>query len=279
MHYDQKVGLALGILLVGVAGAFFFRHDQKPNAALSALDRTSAIDAAIIEKPLTPYLPGTNQRTAKTNTAQSTKQSDGHRIGSLRAVETNPGGIAAAAPSSLSKGPGTDSNQAQSGDTVPYPLDPPIDHFLPAESTAIARNDETVPAIEANQPKPAAADTFHVVERGDTLSSIAARYLGRESRFYELFDANRDQLQRANDLKPGMKLRIPDANGGVITHRPQVAKREVDTSQPKRFVPPGRKQSAPDEAGQPAAQQPEAAPGDPKKWSGKRLSQLPPQVQ
>jgi LysM repeat protein len=279
MHYDQKVGLALGILLVGVAGAFFFRHDQKPDTALSVLDRTSAIDAAIIEKPLTPYLPGTNQRAVGSNTAKSAKQIDPHRTGSLQAVETNPSSIAVLNSSPISKHSTADGTSALPGDQVPYPIDPPVDHFPQGESAAIARNEADAPSAETSNPKPASTETFHTVERGDTLSSIAAKYLGRESRFYELFDANRDQLQRANDLKPGMKLRIPDANGGVITHRPQMAKREVDASQPKRFVPPGRKQSAPDDAGQPAAQQPEAAPGDPKKWSGKRLSQLPPQVQ
>jgi len=40
-----------------------------------------------------------------------------------------------------------------------------------------------------------AADIVHVVRRGDTLSSIANRYLGGPTRYLELFEANCDRIQ------------------------------------------------------------------------------------
>jgi nucleoid-associated protein YgaU len=40
-----------------------------------------------------------------------------------------------------------------------------------------------------------AADVVHVVQRGDTLSSIAGHYLGDPTRYPELFEANSDRIQ------------------------------------------------------------------------------------
>lgn len=50
----------------------------------------------------------------------------------------------------------------------------------------------------------------HIVTDGETLSSIAGKYLGSQARYQEVFQANRDQLKSVNDLKIGMKLNIPD---------------------------------------------------------------------
>ncbi|MFN3256899.1 MAG: LysM peptidoglycan-binding domain-containing protein [Ilumatobacter sp.] len=50
-----------------------------------------------------------------------------------------------------------------------------------------------------------AADVVHVVQRGDTLSSIADQYLGDPSRYPELFEANCDRIQ-----PDGRRLTDPD---------------------------------------------------------------------
>ena len=50
---------------------------------------------------------------------------------------------------------------------------------------------------------------IHVVEEGDTLSAITRKYLGHEN-FSEILSANRDILPDPNQLKPGLKLRIPN---------------------------------------------------------------------
>jgi nucleoid-associated protein YgaU len=47
------------------------------------------------------------------------------------------------------------------------------------------------------------------VGRHDTLSDIAARCLGRSSRWVQVLGMNRDQLQDAGSLKSGMVLRLP----------------------------------------------------------------------
>lgn len=47
------------------------------------------------------------------------------------------------------------------------------------------------------------------VAKGDTLSAIAERHLGRASRWRQLYGMNRDQLLDANSLTTGMLLRLP----------------------------------------------------------------------
>ena len=55
----------------------------------------------------------------------------------------------------------------------------------------------------------ATAPLVYRVQKGDTLSSLAARYLGSSERFWELFKANRDRLRNPDLLPVGLEIRIP----------------------------------------------------------------------
>jgi len=50
---------------------------------------------------------------------------------------------------------------------------------------------------------------LHQVQEGETLSSLARRYLGAADRYPELFAANRDVLQSPNRLPVGVSLKVP----------------------------------------------------------------------
>jgi nucleoid-associated protein YgaU len=51
---------------------------------------------------------------------------------------------------------------------------------------------------------------FYIVRKGDTLSRISRTYYGSANEWYRIYQANRDQLDNPDMLKPGMKLRIPN---------------------------------------------------------------------
>ncbi|BBO34978.1 hypothetical protein PLANPX_4590 [Lacipirellula parvula] len=55
----------------------------------------------------------------------------------------------------------------------------------------------------------AAATQTHVVHAGDSLESLAKRYLGDEARALELFDLNREVLENPHLLPIGAELAIP----------------------------------------------------------------------
>lgn len=75
---------------------------------------------------------------------------------------------------------------------------------------------------------------YYVVEEGDTLRGIAARLLGSEARWTELFDLNRGTaavdghaLTDPDLIWPGLHLRVPPAvagHGGPVTSKPNRSK-------------------------------------------------------
>lgn len=63
---------------------------------------------------------------------------------------------------------------------------------------------------------PAAAGqsgTTYTVKAGDTLSKIAKETLGNANQYMEIFNANRDQLENPDKIKPGQVLKIPQHAG------------------------------------------------------------------
>lgn len=50
---------------------------------------------------------------------------------------------------------------------------------------------------------------MHTVQPGDTLRGLAARFLGDERRWREIFEANRETIRDPNLIRPGMELTIP----------------------------------------------------------------------
>jgi nucleoid-associated protein YgaU len=51
--------------------------------------------------------------------------------------------------------------------------------------------------------------TQYTVEPGETLSSIAERFLGDSERWRAIFQANRDQIEDPDRIFPGQVLRVP----------------------------------------------------------------------
>ncbi len=71
-----------------------------------------------------------------------------------------------------------------------------------------------VPLLSSPVPadRPAAARTterLHLVESGETLSSISSRYFGNPHLWPALYRANRDQIKDPAQLYPGQTLSIP----------------------------------------------------------------------
>jgi nucleoid-associated protein YgaU len=56
---------------------------------------------------------------------------------------------------------------------------------------------------------PAGGGSTYTVQKGDTLSAIAQRHYGKASRWHAVFEANRDQLDDPDKIRPGQVLNLP----------------------------------------------------------------------
>lgn len=66
-------------------------------------------------------------------------------------------------------------------------------------------------AAATPEPEPTEPETTsYVVVKGDTLWGIAARYLGRGSRWRSIYEANRDLIKNPNRIYVGQVLEIPN---------------------------------------------------------------------
>lgn len=56
------------------------------------------------------------------------------------------------------------------------------------------------------------AEQSYTVVSGDNLSKIAKHFYGHANHWHAIYDANRDQLDDPDKIKPGQVLKIPASN-------------------------------------------------------------------
>jgi len=117
-------------------------------------------------------------------------------------------GIAEPAPAETTPTAPVDSD-AQPSDTLPPGLiaaEPPASQgpFVQA-----GRAEEPEPARVEQEEKITTA-RFHIVRRGENLSTISRQYYGSANQWQKILAANKETLKDPNKIAPGMKLIIPE---------------------------------------------------------------------
>jgi LysM repeat protein len=217
MQRDMKVGLAVGVALIGIVGALFFRREPegRDRDAPPPMKDTKEIDRLIGEKGKTPYMDGIEEypdRVAPVPPPQNP----------LAKSKGKPDGDDAPKFGNTDDGRKRERNP-QKVVPAPVPAQPLGDSPL-AGDPAYAHNRDwepagpTGPAVKkaAEAERPGATGTTgnaprtHVIQAGETLSGLAARYLGSSARFREIYEANRNVLRSPDDLRDGVTIVIPD---------------------------------------------------------------------
>jgi LysM repeat protein len=302
MHRDKKVGLALAILLCSVVGAFFFRDDAPRNNGPELRD-PQKLDQEIARGGRGgPYLESNSQQPANGARRSSNGFDPNDLPDFLRDSSSNGSSTVQRNRVNGSRDPlFGDDRKPKSND--PTSLAPPPQDAravpIPLHNSEwdVASNDSPTARRSTTDVSTATSGKgrTHIVVDGETLSSIAGKYLGSQARYQEVFQANRDQLKSPNDLKIGMKLTIPDraetrstsgsrgsGNTGRITPEPSAKTSRPAVSSPSKVT---ERSAEPAESGdrkpkfKPAKASPsirrttDASEEEP---TGKTLSQRPP---
>jgi LysM repeat protein len=197
MRHDAKLGLALGMLVIGFAVAFCF--PRQPEPAVWSHSKTPAP----IAEPELDFLPIKAYQTAAGAPARATE--------GLSTSRTSDGTPAATDNSSMVNAV----SPSLAGPPAVQPL--PLAQTLPDATATVPGNPTMTPESPrlpaAGNSAPVVEPKTYVIQPGDTLSGIAVRFLGAQSRFQEIYEANRDVLSSPNDLKIGMHLKIPSSPG------------------------------------------------------------------
>jgi hypothetical protein len=239
MYRDTKVGLALGILIVGITAALFYRTPPASNtgARLQVIAPGLAdIDKELQHKAHRPYLPNPT----------TTDNIDSDHEGSLNSFPklseilytgnmSAPQGLD---PHALPLPPGSNSMVSDSPfsplNKIPNSNTPQLQPTLAGEKIA-SRQGQTDMSTSG-------ASKTHVVAHGETLSSIAQHYMGSPMYFQEIFTANQEQLGSPDSIRPGMTLVIPPKSNGNIAsmNRDDVAMNIESVPSPQQTYSFGR---------------------------------------
>ncbi len=194
MHPDKKVGLALGILLIGIVGALFFRNEAPESDQTGpALANPQALDSRIRHKPNAPYLQDVAKSKDSVPTIPDALVPD--------VAPQIPGAVAATGNRQTATVPEPIRPNARRDGEQSTPVPTPTGEVGGVPQPRGEKTERTVAASNAPQ--------RHEVAAGESLSSIAFKYLGTHKRYMEIYEANKDVLKSPNDLSPGMKLKIP----------------------------------------------------------------------
>ncbi|MFK7817630.1 MAG: LysM peptidoglycan-binding domain-containing protein [Planctomycetaceae bacterium] len=201
MEQDTRIGLAMGILLIGIVGALFFRNEQTPERAVPELADTESLDAQIAERPIAPYLSRTGESNDATDPIESQVQTKPKAWAVPEFLKQDRAATVPAtsptAPDPIRREPVPPPvEETVVAKPVPRPPDQPIVSVAPAKT-------EAEPAETEN------ALSEYRVRQGDTLSDIASRFLGSSARYMEIYELNKDRLRTPHDLRVGRRILVP----------------------------------------------------------------------
>jgi nucleoid-associated protein YgaU len=80
------------------------------------------------------------------------------------------------------------------------------------KAVLIAGNVQGVAGVSADQmqaPPQTGKVEYYVIQKGDTLSAVAKKFLGNANDYPKIFEANREVIKDPNLIYPGQKIRIP----------------------------------------------------------------------
>lgn len=205
MHPDRKIGIAMGILLIGVVGALFFRNEPLPESRSLSREREEELNQRLRDRDVSVYLAA----------GSPVEEEDEQPVWTLeealnqkpRRQQSQP--IAASIDSTdAAQTPGTELEFRPP--TQPSESTAPID-ALDGTTVGAGRTDIASGQLEKAAQKDRTDQQFeeYQIQFGDTLSGISQKFLGTSSRYTDIYKANQDRIDNPDRLRVGTAIRIP----------------------------------------------------------------------
>ncbi|HIF01668.1 MAG: LysM peptidoglycan-binding domain-containing protein [Fuerstiella sp.] len=214
MHPDRKIGIAMGILLVGVVAALFFRNEPLPVDDSLHVRRERELNDRLRERDVSVYLSdGSDPDVALEPEFDLPELLD--RMKSRAPVAPQPIGLPTSDPADRRK------VVAQRESSVGLRFAPPevaldqngaTDNDSSETGTAPTTMADILGNSDSGKTGPAVTGRkffSYTVRFGDTLSEIAEEHLGSQSRYREIYEANKDTMASPDHLRVGKAIRIP----------------------------------------------------------------------
>ncbi len=200
MRPQRKVVLAAVVLCIGVGSAFYFRKSP----------------SSVTPRPAAPLF---RAQVAATPPMQaSTGPAASHLLGRIDSLEISDERLGPVDLQPSASDPEFRADRFHGMSATP-PWDEDRNSVGARTASVRSRIDSNFPnAAEISNPRPRLRT--HRVSDGDTLTSLALRYLGRSDRYYEIYEANQPQLRTPDVLPIGMLLHIPDGSVAPVNASP-----------------------------------------------------------
>ena len=211
MHPDRKIGIAMGILLVGVVAALFFRNEPLVVDDGLSLRRENELNQRLQDRDVTIFAndSAADQLPAPTDHLD---WSQSEMLTDLQVKQdASPTPIGSASSLAARRAMDENGNEplerlaSRTADESSSDL-PPTESEVTYSTAGAAPSDSS-----SNLASNAAPQQFteYTVKFGDTLSEISERFLGSQGRYREIYDANKDRMSSPDQLKVGKAIRIP----------------------------------------------------------------------
>lgn len=194
----------MGILLVGVVAALFFRNEPLATDEGLSADLELELNQRLRDRDVTVFLDDQNVE-SEIETVDSPQWST-ELLGNLNSGEDE-------VPVPIG-GPGLPAAENPNGSTDERNDEAGVGSIAGAESDVSPEMASRVPDVEGrgNATELAAEEPDFIeytVQFGDTLSEISQKFLGSQNRFREIYEINKDRMDSPDRLRVGKAIRIP----------------------------------------------------------------------
>lgn len=220
MHPDRKIGIAMGILLVGVVAALFFRNEPLEETETLTARREHELNQRLRERDVAVYLD------SETSDSVATEDDVHARLEEILARNDSavrpapvpfrrdvavvpdrqtPSEVTARASQSSAPPADVMEDQPDKGDASAGSAD----ESAGEQNAAADEASPEIPQLDTAPKSPRVDYHDYTVQLGDTLSEIAERFLGSQARYLEIYEANKDRIASPDRLQIGKAIRIP----------------------------------------------------------------------